>query len=319
MQLTVRPTSTLVAGLAVLGAGVLAVSPLAPAAADVQRLAAHLVNDSAPVDGEAPTTVDWATVMHNATENLNALQDRFDANPFPDLHAWSDLQSGYGQMVGDEVQESLKGIEGIWSGYGPAVGLENLLPQITEFLQSGDVTSAYSLVNVDMLFDMLNITQPFFNHIPHGTDELIQGASGITGDMLRHLAAVSDVFADYSVWKDLAQAAMSPAIGALFQAMQSTTELSNLFAAGDTTGAMTALTNLPAQVTDALLNGYSPLGGLHQDDFVGLLTQGSLLDQLLVIIPGKVAEALDDTAGGTDVVPDADPSAAADALSTLLG
>ncbi|MEO8816347.1 MAG: hypothetical protein ABI307_07590 [Mycobacterium sp.] len=317
MQLAFRPTATLIAAAAVLSATTLAVNPLAPASAEVQRFATQLVNDS------ALTTVDWATTLHNASENITALQDRFEANPFPDLNAWSGLQSGYAQMISDEVQESLKGVQGIWSGYGPAVGLENLLPQVTEFLQSGDVASAYSLINVDMLFDAQNITQPFFNHIPHGTDEFIQGASGITGDMLRHLAAVSDVLGDYSVLKDLAKAATSPAIGALFQASQSGTEINDLFAAGDTAGAMTALNNLPAQVTDALLNGYSPLGGLHQDDFVGLLTQGSLLDQLLVIIPGKVADALGATAGGTDIIPDVttevDPSAAADAFNALLG
>lgn len=302
MQLTVRPASALIAAAAMLSTGMLAVHPPAPVAADVQRLATQLVTDS------APTPVDWATVMHNASENLTALQNRFEANPFPDLHAWSDLQSGYTQMIGDEVQESLKGIQGIWSGYGPAVGLENLLPQVQEFLASGDVASAYSLINVDLLFDMLNITQPFFNHIPHGTDEFVQGASGITGDMLRHLAAVSDVFADYDTWKDLSKAMMSPAIGALFQATQS---------AGDPL-------NAPAAIMDALLNGYSPEGGVHQNDFVGLLTQGSLLDELLVVIPGKVADALNDTATGTDVVTpdittDADPSAAIDALGGLLG
>lgn len=306
MQSTVRATSTLFTAAAVLSAGMLAVHPLAPAAADVQRLATQLVAGSTSTGDDTVTPVDWSTVWHNASANLTALQDRFDANPFPDLHAWSDLQSGYAQMISDEAQESWKGVQGIWSGYGPAVGLENLMPQVTEFLHNGDFASAYSLINVDMLFDMLNITQPWFNHVPHGTDDFVPGASGITGDMLRNLAAVSDVFADYSTWKDLSKAAMSPMIGAMFQAMQST---------GDPL-------NAPAQVVDALLNGYSPLGGLHQNDFVGLLTQGSLLDELLVTIPGKIADALNDTAAGTgdvsDVTPDADASAAIDAVGGLL-
>lgn len=294
MQLTLRPTgpssrsatgaNQALAGLAVLGAGLLAVHPAAPTLSEAQQRAVHLATD-------------WTTTVGDAFDNLTALGDRISADPFPIFTELFGNQSAYGEMLGDELQEAWNGLTGIFTGYGPAQGLINLWPAVLDDLQNGEFFEAYSKLNEDFLFDMLNVTQPFFNHTEYGTGDFIDGASGIPAEMLHNLADVAEVFADYGLWKDLSEALLSPEIGMLFQTFESIGEIGQSFAGGDIADAFTGLANLPAQLADAVLNGYLPPEAGGHDQFAGLLTEGGLFDQLLVQIPQQVAEALGASTG----------------------
>ncbi|UVO13292.1 hypothetical protein NM962_03875 [Mycobacterium sp. SVM_VP21] len=325
MLATSRSYSLLIAAVAVLGAGTADVEPLRATSVEVQRLMAQLVNDSAPAFSD-PSTVDWSETLSAAKDNFNELQARFEAHPFADLSAWSGLQSHYADMVGDEIEQSLAGIKGIWSGDGYALGLEHVLPQVTEMLHNGDAFGAYSLVNAEFLYDLLNITEPFFTRVQFwGSGELIVGASSIPGDLLHRMGDVADVFSDYMLWARLANAVLAPGIGAMFQAVQTGGGINELFQAGDTAVALTALSNLPATVASAFLNGYAPPAGGEEGTFTGLLSAGGIFDQLFVTIPQQIADALNATAplgSAADAVGDAmatvDPTSGADALWALL-
>lgn len=320
MLVNLRSISPLVAAVAVVGAGMVDAGPLPSRSTEVQRIATRLVNTADPIFGD-PTTVDWATTLNAVKGNVEGLVDRFQAHPFADLTAWWDLQSGYADMIGDDIKQSLAGVAGIWSGDGYAVGLQHLLPQVFETLQSGDAFSAYSMINAEFLYDLLNVTVPFFNRVEFwGSGEFITGALSIPSDELHRLGNVANVYADYMLWAGLANAVLAPNIGAIFQTLQTGQGISELFQAGDTTEALSALFNLPATIANAYLNGYIPPSGGEEGAFTGLLTAGGIFDQLFVTIPQQVADALHaSVASAGDAAATIDPLVGLDSLFSVLG
>ena len=319
MRTAFGPVSPLIAAVAVLGAGLANVEPLRPASVEVQRLATQLVAVSTPSFSDS-TTVDWSQMLSAAKGNVDGLWDRFEAHPFADLTAWSHIEGGYADMIKDEIGQSLAGVQGIWSGDGYALGLEHVLPQVADMLHNGDAFGAYSLVNAEFLYDLLNVTAPFFDRVEFwGSGQFIAGASGIPADYLHHMGDAAHVFADYMLWAGLANAVLAPSIGAIFQTIQTADGINDLFRAGDTTGALTALTNLPATVANAFLNGYAAPAGGEEGTFTGLLTAGGIFDQLFVTIPQQVADALNGTAADPgDAAASLDATAGLDGLWALL-
>ncbi|HEU4363214.1 MAG TPA: hypothetical protein VFR27_17150, partial [Mycobacterium sp.] len=166
---TSRTNLVLAAGVALAAAGVIAVNPVAPMLSlDAQQTAVQL-------------TSTWDT----AADNWANLQELISTNPDPIGNALGDLFTSYSTVASDSLENSAAGIEGIWSGLGGAKGLETILPLITQYLQDGNATDAFNLINKDMLFNMQNIFQPLFNHVPHGETEEVAGLFGLGNTMLR--------------------------------------------------------------------------------------------------------------------------------------
>lgn len=270
---TTRTNRLLAAGVALAGAGVIAVNPVAP----VFSLDAH-----------------QSTVQLTSTtaENWENLMDMVAANPDPIGNALGELSSYYGEVASNSFEQTAAGIEGIWSGMGPVEGLETILPQITEFLQQGDFLGAWNLVNWDLLFNMNNVFQPLFDHTVRGTGEFVPGVFGLGGDMTRVIANVQDVFGDYSFWKGAAKSLTEPFLGYMFAL---------------TEGASPVEGHEAQDPMDALLNGYITWDsetGEETGQWWGLLTERGALAFLLETFPQKIADALtldlpadDDTAG----------------------
>jgi len=286
---TTRANRLLAAGVALAGAGVIAVNPVAP-----------LI----PMAGHQP-----AVQLTNTTaENWENLMDLISANPDPIGKAFGELSDYYGGVAQNSFEESAAGIEGIWSGHGAAKGLETILPLMSEYIQEGDYTNAYNLLNNDMLFDMLNVFQPLFNHVPYQETEEVPGVFGLGADMTRVFANVQDIFGDFSFWKSTAKYLTEPFIG-----MQ--------FALADN------LTDHPGHEAqdpiDALLNGYVPWDvpdGSDSDDphgaFIGLLTERGTLAYLFDTFPQKIADALTQGLPADDVDVPVDDGGVGDALAT---
>lgn len=282
---THRANIVVAAGIALAGAGVIAVNPIAP----VLSLDAHQT--------EVQLTGTWDT----AADNWANLQELFAANPDPIGHAVGELAAYYGGVASNSFEQSMAGIEGIWSGMGAAKGLETILPLISEYIQQGDFTNAYNLLNWDMLFNMQNIFQPLFDHTVRGTGEFVPGVFGIGADMTRVFANVQDVFGDFDTWKGAAKYFTEPLIGFQFALAD------NLTDHGD---------HVAQDPFDALLNGYIPWdvpdGSTAEDPhapFVGLLTEDGTLAYLFEKFPSMIAEALtlNLPAPDVDVPVDVDP------------
>ncbi|MEO6794004.1 MAG: hypothetical protein ABI253_14510 [Mycobacterium sp.] len=260
---TTRTNLVLAAGVALAAAGVIAVNPVAP----VLSLDAH--------QSEVQLTSTTA-------ENLANLQDLMAANPNPVGTAFGELFTSYSTVASNSVENSMAGIEGIWSGHGAALGLETLLPLVSQYLQDGNATEAFNLINKDMLFNMQNVFQPLFNHVPHGGTEEVAGLFGLSATMMRDMANLQDVFGDYATWKAMAEAMMSPTISAMYAMSDNFTD----------TGAHT-----PQDVMDAFLNGYVPWDPQDGSDtvhapLVGFLTEEGPVDYFSRILPEMIANAL---------------------------
>ena len=195
----------------------------------------------------------------------------------------------YFDIVANSVQGSLAGIGGIWSGMGPVKGIEALLPQVFEYLQDGNATEAYNLLNKDMLFNMNNIFGPLFHHeVGHNTGVFEEGLFSLPAVLARDLGlpapitATLAVFGDFTVWKGAAEASMSPGIGAMYALADNFTP----------TGGHVAQNPL-----DAFFNGYIPWGPQAGSEtahapLIGMFSEGGPFDYFFRIIPEQITAAM---------------------------
>ncbi|OMC15822.1 hypothetical protein AWC18_18280 [Mycolicibacter nonchromogenicus] len=278
---TTRATGLLAAGIALAGAGVIAVNPVAP-----------LVS----LDHHQPAIELTATTA----ENLDYLADLL-SGPSPIFSAIGELSGYYGQVASNSLQGSWDGIEGMWSGIGPIRGLENTLPEIIDFLKEGDVTHAWNLINWDMVFGAQYIFQPLFNHVVAG--EEVTGILGIGTDLSQVWTNVMDIFDDFDFWKGAAKSIWEPFLGFQFALAENFTFNSDHEAQNP---------------IDALLNGYivwDEDGGVPRAPWTGLLTENGTFAFLFDKLPELIGNALTSTIPVADV--DVDLGDAVSAASLL--
>lgn len=280
-----RATGLLAAGVALAGAGVIAVNPVAPMISAV---------------AQEPAVELTATT----SENLDNIMDLL-TGPNPIFTALGELGSYYSQVATNSFDGVQAGLEIMWSGGGRVIGLENLIPQVTEFLQQGDTLSAWNAINNDILYNLNGIFQPLFDHTVRGTGEFVPGVMGIGADLTHVWAAVQEVFGDFNFWKTTAKYLYEPITGFQFALTE-----------GLTGGPAGGEPHVAQDPIDALLNGYQPWDSETGEDvgnrWWGLLTDQGTLSYFLEFLPGKIADAL------TSTIPvDADPGDAAAAASLL--
>lgn len=304
MQPTPRPTSIdrarfshfLAAAVVMTGTGMLAANPALPAAADIQHRAMHLVSEA---DGG------WSDVLNTAEQNLSALQQEMMAQPFPILTQIGSNLQDYAQLVigMDDVPLNETGTKTITSGFrgiaeglqamingsDKAPGIQELLQIMTTDLQNGDSLGAFNEFNLWSLYSEEGLLKPL---VPMVTipQRVLENFTSVLGQMV----------GPESLWdfgKAISKAASSPFIGLGYEFSTISGEVNAALAAGDTEGAFTALSNAPAQLAGALLNGYQVPD--TSNVFVGLLNSGSLFEGLLVTWPQQIADAL--TVGTADL------------------
>ncbi len=284
--LNTRATGLLAAGVALAGAGVIAVNPVAPMISAV----AH-----------QPAVELTATTG----ENLDHIMDLL-TGPNPVFTALGELGSYYGETTSNSFEGVMNGLEIMWSGGGQVKGLEVIIPQVMEFLQQGDFTNAWNLINWDMLFNMNNIFQPLFDHTVRGTGEFVPGVMGIGADLTHVWANLQEIFGDFSFWKTSAKYLTEPLIGFMFALSENLTGLPD------------GVEHAVQDPFDALLNGYITWDSDTGEDtgqWWGLLTEQGTLSYFLDFLPGKIADALTSTIPVPEV--DVDPGDAAAAASLL--
>ena len=280
-----KATGLLTAGIALAATGVIAI-PVAP-------MVAAASHQQANVELTATTG-----------ENLENITDLL-TGPNPIFTALGELGSYYGQVASNSFDGVETGLEIMWSGGGRVIGLENLIPQVTEFLQQGDTLSAWNAINNDILYNMNGIFQPLFDHTVRGTGEFVPGVMGIGADMTNVWAAVQEVFGDFNFWKTSFKYLFEPITGFQFA-----------FSEGLTGGPVGGESHVAQDPIDALLNGYQPWDSETGEDignrWWGLLTTQGTFSYFLDFLPGKIADAL------TSTIPvDVDPGDAAAGASLL--
>jgi hypothetical protein len=298
-----RANRLLIAGIALAGAGLIVVNPVAPTLPNVQHRAVQLTA------GEQ----DLTQVLATAQDNLTTLESEA-ATANSDLSsAISTELSGFETQISTALTGAETGlqnsIDGGWFGdddgfvfglFGgsvtdPDTGVTetgSTLQEITTALDQGNLLNAFSyfdtwsLETVDhTLFPLLSPLVTEFN------DDTGVTTLSIPDQLLQTFTNEYTSVVSYSDLKALLNAVSSPELSVAFGLSADLDGIATDVSSGNIDQALTDIGNLPSDLTGDLLNGWTdPVAG--SEAFTGLLNGGSLLEELLVTLPEQFVTAL---------------------------
>ncbi len=269
MHTAIRPYAT--AGVALVGASVIAVSPIAPSLPDI-HIANPLAHVSASVEltqAVSPITT-LVQVIQTSVMNLATTGGQVLADPFPVLRQVIANQLGFAKVLTTAA-------EGVASAL---VSFAMTLPMTAQTLigqlASGDIADAVVTVNNAVVSLVLGAAIPL---LP---------VFAIPGEIAQNVTNVLNLLGGFGgILTLLAISPLSTLLGTNFQFGVSAQAVIDAVRAGDLPLALNALLNGPIQITGAFLNGVPGQG------FVGILSPSlGLLNVLAVEIPQLIATTL---------------------------
>lgn len=291
----------LMGSVAVLGAGAIAVNPVAtsPTLLEAQHRAVQLVAD---VTG-SPAEV-YEGIFTDTVSNLTALGENWMANPFPLLSQIAANQTGYADQIGTAIQ-SIPTVLQNWyeNGKGESKPGAEYLANAQAAIEAGDFNTAYDNINRFMLFGMQNLAAPLSSIFLSSTNRQTgEYTAGIPEQMAQNFAdAVAVVFSSSTMLTGAFQSVFAPLSGAAWEAARVNEAISQAVSTGDTETALNVLVNAPGVVLNAVVNGFDYQDGDTTAPWAGLLTGcigktgrcgSGALEQLLITIPTKIATAI---------------------------
>lgn len=288
---TPRPNKLLLAGVAMVGAGAIAVTPVAPNVSDIQQRAFELTANAKVT--ESPAVV-YGGLFENGFENLTALAGALTANPFPILSQLAENQAGYIGQITEGFLGVPEAYDNFWNGANGSV----LLDEARAALQRGEFAEAYDRLNrfnVYSLTVLSPIAEWLFSAEP--STRLPEGRIGIPEQIAQNFTdVVATIFDQGGVVNGTTKSFLGPFIGVNFEIALAAEALVAAVQDGDAAGAVNVLVNTPGTVFNALLNGYvNPACG---DDcaasqyFPGLINGTGPIVDLFVRLPNAIADAL---------------------------
>ncbi|MGF2947071.1 hypothetical protein [Mycobacterium sp. Lab-001] len=281
----------LAAGVAVVGAGLIAVNPVAPTiAADISERAVRLTSSMAASIGEVTTNiattlpgsldmgdlsaaatsippavnpiVEWLNVFSGAFTNVDEVATQWLADPFPILSQVISNQIGFANDAGSNLQGLAADIGTLLTQQLPA-NFETLFAGI----QAGDISQSVSIFNQALLADLAPLLTPLSN------------LASIPGEMLANLGNAADQipYILVSMVGDVFTAMLAGAQGTA-NGVQSALDAAT---AGQFATAFVDLLNVPAMSVGGFLNGVTEPSAVP-----GLLTWSDL--------PGNTSGLLND-------------------------
>jgi hypothetical protein len=249
MQVASRPR--LNAGIAVVGASVIAVCPLAPQMPDVhlpsvQSAAVELASAVSAIAAPVVNPIDqWTQVVQAAVANLGALGKQLAADPAPILQQILANQSADGVILGNASAAASTALT------TAAQALPAAFQTAAKSLEAGDVTGAVAALTGPVLPLVLGLYDAAFT----GAD-----AWSVVEKTVQNFANVVATVPAIGLPAIIAVAA--PLISVINANTAVAQAVVTAARAGDLEGVATALINDPATVTGAFLNGYGDLPGL---------------------------------------------------------
>ncbi|CDO31504.1 hypothetical protein BN979_04317 [Mycolicibacterium vulneris] len=244
MNLALRPYAT--AGIALVGASVIAATPLAPPAPDVHLPA---LPSQASVELSAFTNPldTWASVVTATITDVGALGQAIAENPAPILRQVIANQTANATKLAGIGQAVATGIGGLLDPSSPSSSV-SLLQQAVSQAVAGDVADA-----IDSVYSALIISPAFSVGFPLlGTFDVI---NGVTTNVQKFVAMVPN----------LVIAAGMTFLGTMgsieFALKESAQGFVDAIKTGDVETAAGIALNAPAVLAGAALNGYAPFGG----------------------------------------------------------
>jgi hypothetical protein len=248
MQVASRPR--LNAGIALVGASVIAVCPLAPSMPhdihlpSVQSAAVELAALAAPV---ANPVEQWAQVIQTAVANLGQLGQQLAADPAPILQQIIANQSANAAILGNAAGAASTAVTTALQALPAA------LQAAATQLAAGNVTDAVTTVTNPVILAALGLIDAGFT----GADAW-QAVVNTTQNLANAVAAVPSLALAGFL------AVTAPLVSVINANTATAQAVVDAARTGNLEGVATALINDPALVTGAFLNGYGdiPLLGL---------------------------------------------------------
>ncbi|OBC05097.1 hypothetical protein A5784_11675 [Mycobacterium sp. 852013-50091_SCH5140682] len=247
MQVAARSNSArsyLAAGVALVGAGAIAVSPVAPPLPDVHvpAVSTASVNLSAAVDPfEA-----YVQLITNTVNNVGTLIGTEIADPFPILQqiVANQITSGQGVFAGlQQAGEALGQQLDPSNPYGIPAQLQLAFTQLFAGDINGAVGTAWSALLSPVLVAGLPLLEPITNAVKQPVQNLLNVINDPLAVLIPVLGALNTVYPAVLVSGNVGQ------------------NMVDAIKAGDPLGFVNAVIAGPGQIADAFLNGAEAAGG----------------------------------------------------------
>jgi hypothetical protein len=298
MNVAVRPYAT--AGIALVGASVIAVSPLAPPVPDVQAMQRTVSSVGVELSAAVNPIENWIQVFQKSAANLGAIGQQIADSPAPILSqivanqiaAFEDLKTRFDNNAGT-VKLILD-------------GAPNAIATARGQLQSGDIVGAFDTFNNQIVIPLALAG--------------VQAVSDLTRPLVSAVNNFAKAFATVpdAVFQVILPMTF-PLVSTINAAVQATQDVYDGVVARDPAAVINTLVNLPANLVDGFLNGSGTILGFINapglltpyDPNFGFLASGPIAS--LIALRDVIAQAI-----GAPVPTAAATSAAAKVATTTV-
>jgi len=289
-----RPNRLLTAGIAALGAGALAVSPVVPAetVTGIEERGVALTAGVNPLVTDDPAVV-YGNLVNKAFENLAGLVTLWAADPFPITRQVGSNLVDYATRIVEGYLALPAAFQNFWDGDNGKA----MLDEAWSALLRGEIAEAYDRLNRFQVYS-LTIWSPLagwmLSQDPNPRNP--QGRLGIPEQIAQNLTQVIHaIFNQGSVVNGSIKTVWGLFIGMNFELALAADAILDGLRTGDLGKIVTTLVNVPGTVLNAFLNGYGdPTCTVNCEAarFPGLINAVGPLVNFFVEIPRAIAAAL---------------------------
>ncbi len=287
MNAAVRPYAT--AGVALVGASVIAISPLAPPMPDVHALQRSVSSVSVELSAAVNPIENWVQVFQKSAANLGAIGQQISASPAPILSQIVANQIAAFEDLKTRLDSNAGTLKLIFEGAPGAIATAR------GQLQSGDIVGAFDTFNNQIVIPLA-----------------LAGVQAVS-DLTRPLVSTVNNFA--KAFATLPDAVFQvilpmtfPLVSTINAAVQATQDVYDGVVAGDPAAVINTLVNLPANLVDGFLNGSGTILGFINapglltpyDPNFGFLASGPISS--LIALRDVIAQAIGATPPATAAI-----------------
>lgn len=240
MNAAVRPYAT--AGVALLGASVIAISPLTPAMPDAPGIQRALSSVGVELSAAVNPIDNWVQVFQNSAANIGAIGQQIVASPAPIL----------GQILANQLA-SLKALQAAFSANATTVkqifdGAPGAFDTARGQLQSGNIVGAVNTINNAIVVPLVLAG--------------VQAVSDLTVPLVSTVNNFAKAFATLpSTVFQVILPMTYPLVSMINVVVQATQDVYDGVVASDPGAVVNTLVNLPANLVNGFLNGSGTILG----------------------------------------------------------
>ncbi|BBY64185.1 hypothetical protein [Mycolicibacterium helvum] len=238
MQALLR--SKVSAGVALVGASAIVISPISVTVPDLQVPAIHMSTLATALASTSQSLPTWAQVLETSFANIAAIGTQVQNSPDPIIQQLITNQLAYITTISTSLGNAFGGLT------AGVTALPQALLTATQQLAAGQFSAAVSTVFQGALGLVL---APAIGLLP---------IFNIPGEIAQNITNV--INAVPNILLPVGLAALSPIAGAVYAFGDTGQLVVDALGAGDAVGAISTLLKMPAAITDAFLNGYPSQG-----------------------------------------------------------